>query len=236
LDEKARQIRNMFSAISLRYDMLNHLLSLNIDRRWRRKTVSKTTFPPPQRILDLCAGTADLALEYLKAINSTDEEKLQVVALDFSPQMLSHGARKAKRQGLERKIAFTEGDASILPFPDNSFDLCAVAFGLRNVVQWQTAIAEMARVVRPGGKIAILEFSTPPRGILRRLYLLYFLRILPFIGNLISKSRAYQYLPDTVMAWPEPEQLRQAMLQAGLKEVHCHPLTFGIACLHIGVA
>ncbi|OPZ18661.1 MAG: Ubiquinone/menaquinone biosynthesis C-methyltransferase UbiE [candidate division BRC1 bacterium ADurb.BinA364] len=127
-----------------------------------------------------------------------------------------------------------EGDAARMPVPGASFDLACIGFGLRNVVEWRQALSEMARAVRPGGLVVVLEFSTPPRGPIRRLYLSYFLRLLPRIGNRLSRSQAYRYLPESVMAWPEPQALSSAMEQAGLMSVVCRRLTFGIACLHIG--
>jgi len=158
-----------------------------------------------------------------------------VVGVDFSGPMLRLGARKAALRAEGRRIAFVEGDGLRLPFPDGCFDLAAVAFGLRNIVDCRAAIREMARVTRPRGKVAVLEFSFPPRGPIRYVYLAYFLFVLPWIGNLVSRSHAYCYLSRSVRAWPEPDELTAMMREAGLSEVHCRPLTFGIACLHIGV-
>ncbi|MCX7013357.1 MAG: ubiquinone/menaquinone biosynthesis methyltransferase [Candidatus Sumerlaeota bacterium] len=230
MNEQAEQIRRMFSAISPRYDLLNHLLSLNVDRRWRRIAVRETAGPSPARVLDVCAGTGDLGFAYLEAMNGLG----LVVAADFSGPMLRRGAQKAERRAAQRRIAFVESDGLRLPFPDARFDVAAAAFGLRNLVDWRAGLREMARVVRPGGRVAILDFSLPPNRILRALFLFYFLRFLPFLGYAFTRSRAYEYLPRSVLSWPEPPALAAMMAEAGLRKTRFRRLSFGIACLHVG--
>ncbi len=221
----------MFSAISGQYDFLNHLLSLNIDKKWRRATVRETRDPIPERVLDLCTGTGDLGLAYLNSMG----EAGHVTAADFSREMLRIGLRKTKKKNLTLQVSFVEADGMNLPLPGDYFDVSAIAFGLRNIVDWRKGLREMARVTRSGGKVAVLEFSTPPRGPVRWAYLFYFRRLLPMLGNLVSRSKAYGYLRDTVLEWPEPDDLAQAMREEGLDDVRHRRLTFGIACLHVGV-
>ncbi len=220
----------MFSAISGRYDFLNHLLTLNIDKSWRKTTVRETAEPKPARVLDLCAGTGDLGLAYLNSMGDAG----QVVGADFSQEMLRIGLRKTEKRNLAGRMSFVEADAMRLPLPDDYFDSSAIAFGLRNIVDWRRGLNEMARVTRSGGRIVVLEFSTPPHGLVRWVYLLYFAHLLPGLGNLVSRSKAYGYLRDTVLNWPEPDELVEAMREAGLIDVQYRRLTFGIACLHVG--
>jgi demethylmenaquinone methyltransferase/2-methoxy-6-polyprenyl-1,4-benzoquinol methylase len=231
LDEKSSQIRRMFSAISRRYDLLNHLLSFDIDRSWRKTAARETGGFSPARVLDLCAGTGDLGLAILNSMGETGH----VVAADFSREMLRIGMAKTEKRNLARRMSFVEADGMRLALPDNCVDASAIAFGLRNIVDWPKGLREMARATRPGGKIIVLEFSTPPSGPMRWAYLLYFAYLLPGLGNLVSRSKAYGYLRDTVLNWPSPDELAQAMREAGLADVRYRRLTFGIACLHVGV-
>jgi demethylmenaquinone methyltransferase / 2-methoxy-6-polyprenyl-1,4-benzoquinol methylase len=237
LDKRESRIRGMFGAIAPRYDLLNHLLSLNIDRYWRWRT---TQLVPPivgapggdAPILDVCTGTGDLALAYDRAARG----RLPIVGSDFCLPMLVPARRKAKRQGAGERITFIEADTQRLPFPDSSFQITTVAFGLRNVTNTDRGLAEMVRVTRPGGRVAVLEFSRPNHWLLGRLYRAYFRWVLPFIGQLISRSKddAYNYLPASVMAFPDGEALAAKMREHGLVEVHFHPMTCGIATLYVG--
>jgi len=220
----------MFSSISPHYDFLNHLLSGNIDRLWRRKVARQLVNGQTCRVLDLCSGTGDLAFAFAKRLNG----HAQVVGADFSLDMLRIGARKAARSG-SHTVRFVESDALRLPFPDATFDAVAVAFGLRNIVDWREGLAEMVRVVRPGGQVAVLEFSLPRHQPLRWLYLAYFTRLLPWIGNRVSGSTAYGYLTDSVLNWPAPEALSAMMREAGMRQVRHESLSGGIACLHRGI-
>ncbi len=223
----------MFSNIAPTYDLLNHLLSLNIDRYWRRRT---TVLVPPSadaRILDLCTGTGDLALAYDRAANET----ATIVGADFSHEMLVRAVRKTERRRAAQRIAYVEADAQRLPFPNDMFDITTVAFGLRNVTDTNRGIAEMVRVTRSGGKVAILEFSRPRHWLFGRLYRFYFRRLLPLVGQIVSRSKdnAYGYLPASVLEFPDGEALAERLRQQGLVDVRWIPFTFGIATLYIGM-
>ena len=232
LDKREVRIRSMFGAIAPTYDLLNHLLSLNIDRYWRWRT---TRLVPPggtAPILDLCTGTGDLALAYDRAARG----QVPIVGADFCPEMLTRAAAKTARRQAEERIRYVEADAQQLPFADNTFQIACVAFGLRNVTDTDRGIAEMVRVTRPGGRVAILEFSQPRHWLLGRLYRFYFRRILPFVGQALSRSKdgAYSYLPASVMEFPDGAALAERLRGHGLTNVFWQPLTFGIATLYVG--
>ncbi|HXG61012.1 MAG TPA: ubiquinone/menaquinone biosynthesis methyltransferase [Planctomycetota bacterium] len=228
VDKSPARIRAMFDQISPRYDFLNHLLSLNSDVLWRRRAAERLA--GARLVLDVCSGTGDLAFEIHRRSGA------RVVGTDFSRRMLDLARLKARRRGLERDIRFQQADTLRLPFRDAAFDAVAVAFGLRNVADPARALAEMARVARPGGDVLVLEFSLPPCALLRRAYLLYFSRVLPRVGRWIARSEidAYRYLPDSVARWPDPEALTAALERAGLRDVSCELLFGGVAALHVG--
>jgi demethylmenaquinone methyltransferase/2-methoxy-6-polyprenyl-1,4-benzoquinol methylase len=222
----------MFGAIAPTYDFLNHLLSLNIDRWWRWRT---TRLVPPLGdgpILDLCTGTGDLAFAYHRAA----EGRVPIVGADFCGEMLEHARHKAERKRLGDRIRFVQADAQKLPFASDQFQIVCVAFGLRNVTDTDKGIAEMVRVAKPGGKIAILEFSKPQGSFFGKLYQWYFRHLLPRVGQLISRSRdnAYHYLPQSVQEFPDGEALADKLRAHGLKDVFWKPFTFGIATLYVG--
>jgi demethylmenaquinone methyltransferase/2-methoxy-6-polyprenyl-1,4-benzoquinol methylase len=232
LDKRETRIRRMFNEIAPRYDFLNHLLSLNIDRYWRRRT---TQLVPPTGagpVLDLCTGTGDLALAFDRAATGA----VKIIGTDFCHEMLLRAERKTRRRQAGGRLRFLEADAQQLPFPDNHFQIAAVAFGLRNVTNTDRGIAEMVRVTRPGGTIAILEFSKPRPWLLGRMYHFYFRHVLPLIGQALSRSkdRAYGYLPASVLEFPDGEALADRLRQHGLVEVRWYPFTFGIATLYVG--
>ncbi len=232
LDKREARIRRMFGNIAPTYDLLNHLLSLNIDRWWRWRT---TRLVPPAAdgpILDLCTGTGDLALAYDRAAAG----RVPIVGADFCHEMLCRAVAKAARRGASERVRFLEADAQRLPFPGDFFQLTSVAFGLRNVTDTDRGIAEMVRVTRPGGRVAILEFSQPRHWLFGRLYRFYFRCILPGIGQALSRSRdeAYRYLPASVLEFPDGEALAQRLRGHGLVEVTWRPFTFGIATLYVG--
>jgi demethylmenaquinone methyltransferase/2-methoxy-6-polyprenyl-1,4-benzoquinol methylase len=233
LDKHEARIRRMFGGIAPRYDLLNHLLSLNVDRYWRWRT---TRMVPPDGdapILDVCTGTGDLALAYDRAAGG----RVPVVGTDFCLPMLLPARDKARRAGASARVRFLEADTQQLPFPRDTFQLTAVAFGLRNVTDTDRGIAEMVRVTRPGGRVAILEFSRPRHWLFGRLYRFYFRRVLPLVGRMVSRSRdrAYDYLPASVMEFPDGEELAAKLRQHGLTDVKWYPMTFGIATLYVGV-
>ena len=222
----------MFGEIARRYDFLNHLLSLGIDRRWRRRTVRMVPPAGEGPILDVCTGTADLALAYWRA----GKAEVRVVGADFCRPMLTVGQQKCRRAGAERQIGLIEADARKLPFHDDVFQIVCVAFGLRNVSDTDAGLREMVRVCRPGGHVAVLEFSTPSTWPLGALYGWYFHRVLPRVGQALARNRqaAYNYLPESVGRFPQDETLLRRMRDAGLAAARYHRFTFGVATLYIG--
>jgi demethylmenaquinone methyltransferase/2-methoxy-6-polyprenyl-1,4-benzoquinol methylase len=232
VDKSETRVRRMFGEIAGRYDFLNHLLSLGIDRYWRWQTVKRVAPSGEGPVLDLCTGTGDLALAYFKRSKGA----VKIVAADFCPEMLAIGRRKGARAGANGELSFVEADAQRLPFCDDSFQIVSVAFGLRNVTDTDLGLREMTRVCRPGGRVAVLEFSSPRRRPLRALYNWYFRHVLPRVGQAISRSRfsAYEYLPSSVGEFPSGEALAERMQAAGLRDVGFTPFTFGIATLYVG--
>jgi demethylmenaquinone methyltransferase/2-methoxy-6-polyprenyl-1,4-benzoquinol methylase len=233
VDKSGSRVRRMFGQIAGRYDLMNHVLSLGVDRRWRRRTVRLV--PPSGRgpVLDVCTGTADLALEYSRAAGP----EVGVVGADFCRPMLDIGREKARRAGAERRLTLVEADAQHLPFPDDTFQVVCVAFGLRNVSDTDRGLREMVRVCRPGGHVAVLEFALPESRVLGALYGFYFRRILPVVGQAMARNReaAYNYLPESVGAFSQRDDLAERMRAAGLGEVSFHAFTFGVAILYVGV-
>jgi demethylmenaquinone methyltransferase/2-methoxy-6-polyprenyl-1,4-benzoquinol methylase len=226
--DKAAQVRLMFAEIAPRYDFLNHALSFNIDKRWRRlviKHVAERLRAPDSLALDLCCGTADLSLE-LGALAPT-------FGLDFCHPMLELGLKKIRRA--KRSIELIEADALSVPFADSMFDVVTVAFGLRNIDGTSEGLREIYRLLKPGGRGAVLEFSRPRVPIFRSLFQYYFTRLLPRIGNAISGSSfAYQYLPESVHAFPDQRELAGLMNAVGFSDVRYYNLFGGVASLHLG--
>jgi demethylmenaquinone methyltransferase/2-methoxy-6-polyprenyl-1,4-benzoquinol methylase len=217
----------MFHAIAPSYDFLNHLLSLNLDKRWRRKAVERLNWErvPDGRYLDLCAGTLDLAATLARRPGFTG----LVVGSDFVPRMLQLGQGKAER------IVSVTADALDLPHPDATFDGATVGFGVRNLMDLDAGLREAARVLKPGARFVILEMSIPPGQPLRGLFLFYFRHVLPNIGRLVSRhSNAYTWLPESVLAFPEPHALGERMARAGFRDVTWGLLFGGICALHVG--
>jgi len=234
VDKRQFRIRRMFGQIAPWYDFLNHLLSLNIDRSWRRKT---TKLVPSEGvdagpILDLCTGTGDLAIAYDRAAKG----KLSIVGADFCHEMLVRAKSKSEKAGLEKRIDFIEADAQELPFPADMFQITCVSFGLRNIQDTERGLSEMVRVTKPGGRVAVLEFSKPRGRIIGPVYRWYFSKLLPWIGHLFSRNSesAYSYLPQSVMSFPDYEALADLMAKHGLCDVQFTPFTFGIATLYVG--
>jgi len=229
--EKAARVRAMFDQIAPRYDLLNHLLSFNIDKLWRSVAVRELADilgRPDARVLDLCCGTGDLSLALRRASRSA----APVAGLDFSMPMLSAARAKARGAG---PIVLLQGDATRVPFPDRSFDAVTIAFGLRNLTSVDAGLAEIHRLLKPGGRAAILEFSRPVLPVMRELFQFYFSHVLPRIGGAISGSRgAYTYLPESVKAFPDQVRLKEAMDRAGFAGVRYRNLSLGIAALHVG--
>jgi demethylmenaquinone methyltransferase/2-methoxy-6-polyprenyl-1,4-benzoquinol methylase len=233
VDKSEIRVRRMFGEIAGRYDLLNHLLSLGIDRYWRWRTVRRVPPAGDDPILDLCTGTGDLALAYVRAARGS----ARVVGADFCHEMLVISEEKARRAGTNGELVFLEADAQRLPLPDNHFQIVCVAFGLRNVTDTDRGLSEMVRVCRPGGRVAVLEFSQPSWQPFRALYGWYFHHVLPRIGQALARNRldAYNYLPQSVGDFPSGEALAERLRAAGLRDVRHYPLSLGVATLYLGV-
>jgi demethylmenaquinone methyltransferase/2-methoxy-6-polyprenyl-1,4-benzoquinol methylase len=219
----------MFDSIAGRYDFLNHFLSMGIDRGWRRKLVRLMAEQKPAHILDLATGTADLAIEAMKAYPE------HITGIDISGEMLAIGAEKVRKLGLSQKISLVKADSENLPFEADTFDAAMVAFGVRNYEDLPKGLSEMYRVLKPGARAFILEFSTPASFPVKQLYKIYFRFILPVIGRLVSKhSSAYSYLPESVNAFPSGKIFVALLENAGFRNVKSRQLTFGITMLYSG--
>jgi demethylmenaquinone methyltransferase / 2-methoxy-6-polyprenyl-1,4-benzoquinol methylase len=216
----------MFDAIAERYDLLNRVMSLGVDQGWRRKTVAALALSDGERVLDLATGTADLAIQVARR-----HPAVQVTGVDPSTGMLAVGGRKVVAAGLGGRVTLQPGDAQALPFKKGSFDAVSMAFGIRNVPDRPRALREMRRVLRGGGRVAILELSEPQGGVLGALARLHIRRIVPRLGALLSGAREYRYLQESIAAFPPPEEFAATMEAAGLREVRATPLTFGVCCL-----
>jgi|HubBroStandDraft_4_1064222.scaffolds.fasta_scaffold81748_2 demethylmenaquinone methyltransferase/2-methoxy-6-polyprenyl-1,4-benzoquinol methylase len=238
--DSARRVRDMFSSIAPRYDLLNHLLSFSLDKRWRGKTArkfKKIFLRTDARILDLCCGTGDLAFAFdrqrVKMIRDTTAHRVPIVGCDFAYPMVERA--RIKSRAAAHAAAFIHADALRMPFRDASFDLVATAFGFRNLANYETGLREIARVLKPAGRIAILEFSEPRNNAMARVYRFYFKRILPLVGGVISRNRAaYSYLPNSVSNFPSPPALASLMVNAGFTGIQYEAWNFGSVILHTG--
>lgn len=229
LDKNPQEIGKMFSSLAHRYDLANHLLSLNQDKRWRKAVVRWANPQAGQHLLDLCTGTGDLALDFAKAAD------IQVTGIDISDKMLAIAADKTKHIGFDHRINYDEGNVLELPYPDHQFDLATIAFGLRNLPNYEQGLREMFRVLKPGGQLLILEFSLP-KGIWGKLYLWYLKNILPHIGGWITgKKDAYQYLDQSIRDFPAREDLSDLMRSIGFQDIGIRSFQGGIALIHQGL-
>ena len=226
---KKEQIAAMFNSISGKYDFLNHFLSLGIDILWRKRAVRLLTKHQPQLILDIATGTGDFAIEALSL------KPKKIIGVDISEGMLSVGREKLIKKNLTDKIELISGDSEVLPFEDNFFDAVIVSFGVRNFENLEKGLSDMLRVLKPGGKVVILEFSKPKSFPFKQLYKFYFQWILPKIGKLISKKHAaYTYLPDSVQAFPDGDDFLNILDKIGFQKNQCTPLTLGISSIYFG--
>ena len=226
---KKEQIAAMFNSISGKYDFLNHFLSLGIDILWRKRAVRLLKNHQPKLILDIATGTGDFAIEAL----SLNPEK--IIGVDISEGMLSIGREKLIKKNLTDKIELLSGDSEVLPFEDNFFDAVIVSFGVRNFENLEKGLSNMLRVLKPGGKVVILEFSKPKSFPFKQIYQFYFQWILPKIGKLISKNHAaYTYLPDSVKAFPDGDDFLNILNKIGFQKNQCTPLTLGISSIYSG--
>ena len=227
LDREPARIAGMFDAIAGRYDLLNRLLSAGLDRRWRARAVAAVSLGRGDTALDLCTGTADLALTLVRLSDSC-----QVIGVDFSQNMLALGHAKVEREGFEGQVRLLRGDAVHVPIGSAVIDAATIGFGIRNVQGPVDAIEEVYRVLRPGGRLAVLEFGYPRSRFLKAAYLWYFRRVLPFIGRFVSRHEsAYRYLPASVGTFWEPEAFRRVLEGVGFVGVRAVPLTAGVVYL-----
>ena len=228
-DAKKKQVAEMFDSISGKYDFLNHFLSLGIDIRWRKKAVKMLRDLQPKHILDIATGTGDFAIEALK-LNPD-----KIIGVDISEGMLNVGRKKMKKRGYSEIIDMQSGDSENLHFEDNKFDAVIVAFGVRNFENLEKGLSEMNRVLRPGGRAVILEFSKPTVFPFKQLYNFYFRWILPKIGKVVSKDNAaYTYLPESVNEFPYGDDFLRILEKTGYKNTKCKQLTLGISSIYVG--
>jgi demethylmenaquinone methyltransferase / 2-methoxy-6-polyprenyl-1,4-benzoquinol methylase len=230
LSEKGERIQEMFNNIAPRYDFLNRVLSFGIDRSWRRFAVRQVKFTETGRILDVATGTGDVALE----IAAQTPASVSIVGVDFSKEMVELGKEKIRHSPFAERITMEVAPCEAIPFSEESFDSVTIAFGIRNVVDRLQGLQEMHRVLKTGGRIVILEFSTPRSRLFKSIYCFYFLRVLPLIGGLFSKQSAYKYLPDSVLEFPSREEFKALMAAAGFRNLAHYDLTGGIASVYVG--
>ena len=223
---KREQVEQMFDAISPKYDLLNRLFSLGIDQGWRRKVIRMVGEKPVERLLDVATGTADLAI-----MAATKAER--ITGIDISEGMLKHGRTKVEQRGLSQRITLQQADSTALPFADATFEAVTVAFGVRNFEDLSKGLREMLRVLKPGGRLFILEFSKPQRAPMKQLFRFYFHHVMPFIGRMVSKdAAAYTYLPKSVDAFPQGTEFLGLLTAAGGQSPQARSLTGGIATLY----
>ncbi len=229
---KTEQVRQMFDSIAPAYDFMNRAMTMGIDMWWRRLAVSRLKHIRPQRILDVATGTGDFAIQLHQSLKPE-----HITGIDLSQGMLDEAVRKVKEKGLDGgSIAFEQGDCMALPMPDKTFDAVTVAFGVRNFEHLQQGYCEMARVLKPGGMLCVLELSTPTNPLIRWFYDLYTLHIIPWVGSLKSGDKsAYRYLPQSIAAVPQGDDMLQLMRNAGLSETRFKRLTLGVCSIYTGI-
>ena len=230
VDGKAEAVEDMFDAVAPRYDFLNRVLSAGIDRYWRSRAVRMLSDEQPRRVLDVATGTADLAIKIERTLHPR-----KTIGIDLSTEMLDRGRAKIEQKGLSPRISLRKADAADLPFADASFDAAFVAFGVRNFEDLDAGLGDIRRVLRPSGALVVLEFSSPRAFPIKQVYDWYSRRVLPRIGGLLSPDQgAYEYLPNSVAAFPDGTDFLQRMRSAGFADLEWTPLTFGIASLYKG--
>ena len=228
---KKAQVAEMFNNIAGRYDFLNHFLSMGIDKGWRKKAIAEVATVKPDAILDVATGTGDMAIAAARTIKPK-----RITGVDIADQMLAVGRTKITAENLQQIITMHTGDSESMPFANGEYDAVMCAYGVRNFEHLEAGLTEMCRVLRTGGKVVILEFSHPSRFPVKQFYRFYFRYILPLLGKLVSKhSRAYTYLPESVMAFPEGKTFCEILTRCGFKEAKARPLTFGITTLYTAI-
>ncbi len=226
----SQENKRLFTAIAVRYDLLNHLLSWNIDRRWRKKLVDFAGVKPGERILDLCTGTGDIAIRFARM-----HETKEITGIDFSEAMLKTAKRKIKKGKLESKIRLLQGDALHLPFENGSFDVVSIGFGLRNLTDRESGIYETVRILKDGGRVLILEFSPPQHTLFGWGYNVYLKTVIPVLGGMVSGSmEAYRYFSASIADFLKPYEVTELMRKVGLKNIQAESLTGGIAYIYKG--
>jgi len=232
MSEKAAKVAEVFHSVAGRYDLMNDLMSVGIHRLWKRFTIELSGVRTGQRVLDIAGGTGDLARQFAQKVGVDGE----VVLADINASMLHMGRNKLLDSGVAGNLRFVQADAEALPFADNSFDCVSIAFGLRNVTHKDKALASMLRVLKPGGRLLVLEFSRPRHALLGKLYDAYSFRVLPKIGQLVAgDAGSYQYLAESIRMHPPQEELKAMMQHAGFERVSFHNMTGGIVALHRGI-
>jgi len=227
-NQKKQQVERMFDNIAPKYDFLNHLLSLGIDKLWRKKAIRILSAYPTDYLLDVATGTGDFAIAASKL------KPKKIIGFDISGQMIAIGRIKVEKLGLQQMIEFKKGDSESMPFDEEQFDAITVAFGVRNFENLNNGLSEFYRVLKTNGIAVILEFSKPKYFPMKQLYLFYFFKILPFIGHLVSKdSSAYSYLPESVMTFPDDENFLSILKDIGFSKTFQKRLTFGIATIYV---
>ncbi|MBI5198070.1 MAG: bifunctional demethylmenaquinone methyltransferase/2-methoxy-6-polyprenyl-1,4-benzoquinol methylase UbiE [Nitrospirae bacterium] len=231
--DKEQRVQKMFTSAARRYDLNNTVLSLGLHQRWKRTAVRMAGIREGDQVIDLCAGTADMAILLATVVGSTGK----VVALDLNPDMLRFGMAKIADRGLDHRIQCVVGNMESLNFPDHTFQAATVGFGVRNTSDMASAFREMCRVLHPGGRGICLEFSKPTSEVLRKIYNLYSFYFLPRIGRWLSRDKTgiYDYLPDSIRRFPDQEALREVMLDAGFSKVDYFNLAGGIVAVHVGI-
>jgi demethylmenaquinone methyltransferase/2-methoxy-6-polyprenyl-1,4-benzoquinol methylase len=230
VDDKAGLVRGVFDSVASKYDLMNDLMSAGLHRLWKRYTIAQAGVRPGQTVLDLAGGTGDLAREFSRLVG----DKGQVVLADINLAMLEQGRRRLVDAGVSGNLSIAQVNAECLPFADNSFDCVAIAFGLRNVTDKEASLKSMLRVLKPGGKVMILEFSKP-NDLLKPAYDLYSFKVLPTLGKLVANDAdSYRYLAESIRMHPDQETLQDMMQAAGFERVRFHNLAGGIVALHIG--
>lgn len=231
VSEKQHLVGNVFRAVASNYDLMNDAMSLGVHRMWKWYTIAQSGVKPGYKVLDLAAGSADLSIKFAQKVG----DEGQVVVTDINAAMLEQGRRRMADAGIAGNVEFCLVNAEQLPFPDNHFDCISISFGLRNVTHKDKALQEMYRCLKPGGRVLVLEFSTPENDTFRRIYDAYSFNVIPKLGELIANDEeSYQYLVESIRKHPDQEELKQIMLDADFDRVRYHNLTGGVVALHIG--
>ena len=231
LEEKVKKVKGVFDSVAGNYDIMNDVMSFGIHRMWKRFTIESAGARPGMKVLDLAGGTGDLTAKFSHLVG----ERGQVILADINDSMLKVGRTKLRDKGIVNNVSYVQANAEALPFPDNHFDIITIAFGLRNVTDKDAALRSMQRVLKPGGKLLVLEFSTPKHELMRKVYDMYSFKVLPKMGELITKDAdSYEYLAESIRMHPDQETLKQMMIDAGFEQVDYTNMTDGVVALHKG--